>query len=128
MMMNLCEYLVCLDATSEPLMMLASYDTDVPLSTHPLPFRSDQLELRRHEMYKIYTAFRQLIQGLQKDAELDIKLQTIDGVHIDWESWKGTVNCDENLALVGHSFGGATLVRYASGDSLYRLVLIFIVH
>jgi hypothetical protein len=95
----------------KPLTSLASYDADLPKSTQPLPFRSDQLELRRHEIYQTYTAFRQLICGIQKDAVPNSKLQTIDGVHIDWASWQGAVNCDENVSLVGHSFGGATLVR-----------------
>ena len=39
----------------------------------------------------------------------------MDDSPVDWESWAGDlVRCDEGVSLVGHSFGGATVV---SNDS-----------
>ena len=36
----------------------------------------------------------------------------MDESPLDWESWTGDwMQCDEGVSLVGHSFGGATVVR-----------------
>ena len=40
----------------------------------------------------------------------------------DWASWAGDwVRCDEGVSLVGHSFGGATVVS----SGVYRPILDF---
>jgi platelet-activating factor acetylhydrolase len=83
----------------------------VPSDSGTLPFRNDQLTFRRQEIYLAYSAFRSLIErGYNKVEQETPKLQTIDGNQIDWDSWLKRVNCEADVALAGHSFGGATVV------------------
>jgi len=86
-----------------------SWDPDLsPEGPIPFPLRRDQLTFRRHEVYLAYAAFRALIDGSEK-------LEVIDGndAQIDWTSWsRGTVRYDADVALMGHSFGGATMVNF----------------
>lgn len=70
-----------------------------------LRLRVDQLEFRRREIYAVVEAFRGMVGGAQDRGGLD----AMDGKDIDWPSWAGKVNFG-TLDLVGHSFGGATLV------------------
>jgi platelet-activating factor acetylhydrolase len=74
--------------------------------------RGDQLSFRKHEIYYAFDAFNKLVSG-----EEQLCVHDGSAADIDWESWcrvrlksvKAPVNCDQ-LALVGHSFGGATIV------------------
>jgi platelet-activating factor acetylhydrolase len=69
-------------------------------------FRAEQLEFRQHEIYLAYSAFRRLVLTGERGD-----LRSVDESPLDWESWTGDwVRCDEDVSLVGHSFGGATLV------------------
>ncbi|KAJ7129494.1 platelet-activating factor acetylhydrolase, isoform II-domain-containing protein [Mycena epipterygia] len=82
--------------------MFPPEDADPP---SVLPLRADQLAFRKHEIYRIYTAFC----GLVRDG---VGLQAIDNPYVDLGSWSAAsgpapVNCDD-VALVGHSFGGCT--------------------
>jgi platelet-activating factor acetylhydrolase len=98
-----------------------------------MPFRYDQLLFRRHEVYLAYSAFHSLVEhGHHMGAS---HLQTIDNSDIDWQSWSkrnpsglAPVKCDAEVALVGHSFGAATVVsalcvRYILDLAHLRLVL-----
>ncbi|KAJ7904684.1 platelet-activating factor acetylhydrolase, isoform II-domain-containing protein [Mycena olivaceomarginata] len=76
-----------------------------------LPLRVDQLVFRQHEVYRIYAAFCALV----RDA---VALEAIDDAHVDLKSWapgsgSALVNCD-NVAIVGHSFGGCTALSLLS--------------
>ena len=69
-------------------------------------FRGEQLEFRQHEICLAYSAFRRLVLTGERGD-----LRSVDESPLDWESWTGDwVRCDEGVSLVGHSFGGATLV------------------
>ncbi|KAH7931206.1 hypothetical protein BV22DRAFT_998558 [Leucogyrophana mollusca] len=82
-------------------------------------FRGDQLAFRRHEIYIAYDAFRSIVQkGYQGSGR---GLQAIDGKEIDWSSWlhkngRMSVECDKDVTLVGHSFGGATTLSILCTD------------
>jgi platelet-activating factor acetylhydrolase len=87
----------------------------MPLDPGTLPFRKDQLIFRRHEIYLAYSAFSSFV-GNGHNTE-NSGLQTIDGSQVNLESWfrrtsgdLPRVRCDADVALVGHSFGGATVV------------------
>jgi hypothetical protein len=75
-------------------------------------FRQQQLAFRRLEIYFAFRSFKQLIQyGFHSSHGL----QTIDGKSIDWSSWSSddgskSVECEKDVLLAGHSFGGATVV------------------
>ncbi|KAG2156227.1 tRNA synthetases class I, catalytic domain-containing protein [Suillus clintonianus] len=75
-------------------------------------FREQQLAFRRHEIYLAFRSFKQLVQdGYQGSSH---GLQTIDDKTIDWSSWTSgddskAVECDKDVLLAGHSFGGATV-------------------
>lgn len=79
----------------------------------PFPLRADQLALRHQEIYLAYQAF---CRFMQNDPTLE--LETIDEVDLDKKGWlqnsgKGSV-CTENVVLVGHSFGGCTVLSILS--------------
>ena len=95
--------------------VLLSWEADRPSDSVTLPFRNDQLIFRRHEIYLAYSAFSSLVEH-GHNPEMS-HLQTVDGSYINWESWCkphsddfAPVRCDADVALVGHSFGGATVV------------------
>lgn len=72
-----------------------------------LPLRADQLVFRQHEVYSIYAAFCAMVRD-------GVALEAIDRAEVDLQSWlpssgPALVNCDD-VALVGHSFGGCTVV------------------
>jgi platelet-activating factor acetylhydrolase len=87
-----------------------SWDPTKPQPSDPLPMRADQLRFRRKEIYQIYTAFKDLVNGVRGEPDDVFKLNVLDGANVDLKCWEGVVNCEENVGLVGHSFGGATLV------------------
>lgn len=82
-------------------------------------FRQQQLAFRRHEIYLAFRSFKQLIQdGYQGSSH---GLQSIDKKSIDWSSWSSDVDtkaveCDKDVLLAGHSFGGATVFTILSTD------------
>lgn len=83
----------------------------MPPDSGTLPFRIDQLTFRRQEIHLAYSAFRSLTEyGYKKVEQETPQLQTIDGSHIDWDSWFKRVKCEADVTLAGHSFGGATVV------------------
>ncbi|KAF8195710.1 platelet-activating factor acetylhydrolase, isoform II-domain-containing protein [Mycena galopus ATCC 62051] len=76
-----------------------------------LPLRADQLEFRKHEVYRIYAAFSAFVRD-------GAALEAIDGTRVDLRSWTpasgpALVNCDD-VALIGHSFGGCTALSIVS--------------
>lgn len=76
-------------------------------------FRGEQLKLRRSEIYHALRAIRNLVRDGREDARYS--LETTGGTSIDWSKWSGVgsekpVECEENVILAGHSFGGATVV------------------
>jgi len=78
-----------------------------------LAFRAEQLEMRKCEIFLAYSAFRRLIRtGEHGD------LRTMDDLAFDWASWGGDwVRYDNGVSLVGHSFGGATMLTILSDPS-----------
>lgn len=90
-----------------------SWDDVKETSDHRFAFRTEQLELRKREIYLSYYAFRKLVQTGERGD-----LQTTDELSFDWASWTGDwVRCDEGVSLVGHSFGGATVVSSGASDA-----------
>jgi platelet-activating factor acetylhydrolase len=90
-----------------------SWDKDKDFSGFKDPrlaFRAEQLEMRKCEIFLAYSAFRRLIRtGEHGD------LRTMDDLVFDWASWGGDwVRYDNGVSLVGHSFGGATMVSTTS--------------
>lgn len=77
--------------------------------------RAEQLAFRHHEMYITYKTFCQLVH---KDHK--VTLETIDGVPFEKSSWVDDstsdpyVNCDSDVVLAGHSFGGCTVFSILS--------------
>lgn len=84
-----------------------------------IDFRQQQLAFRRYEIYLAFRSFKQLIQdGYQGSTH---GLQSIDKKFIDWSSWSSdveikAVECDKDVLLAGHSFGGATVFTILSTD------------
>ncbi|KAH7105387.1 platelet-activating factor acetylhydrolase [Auriculariales sp. MPI-PUGE-AT-0066] len=75
---------------------------DQPDTTEFL-FRVEQLEFRRLEVYEIFKAFRDVVSG---DAT---GVHHLNGGPIDATVWRGRVQCDKDVVLAGHSFGGLHL-------------------
>jgi platelet-activating factor acetylhydrolase len=93
----------------------SSWEKDRNLSGFQEPrlaLRAEQLELRKREIYLAYSAFRKLVQTGEHG-----NLRTTDDLAFNWASWSGDwVQCDERVSLVGHSFGGATVVSNGVSD------------
>ena len=74
--------------------------------------RAEQLTFRAHE---INIAYERFCQWIKKE---NLEFETVDGVEIDHDSWSALDNLsnlppvrfDNNVGLVGHSFGGCTIV------------------
>lgn len=64
----------------------------------------DQLSLRKFEIYSTFHALKALIMDCDRG-----RLKTTDESHIIRRGFTGKVDFDR-LQLVGHSFGGATIV------------------
>ncbi|KAG8998878.1 hypothetical protein FRB93_013445 [Tulasnella sp. JGI-2019a] len=73
-----------------------------------MPFRVDQLGMRRSEIYHALKAFKGAAEGTEKPPK------TMDGASFDWSCWKGRVECRQNIILAGHSFGSATALSLLS--------------
>ena len=89
-------------------------------------FRQQQLAFRRLEIYLAFDSFKQLIQDGYRGSNHG--LQVIDGESIDWSSWSSdgnskTVECDKDVLLAGHSFGGATVASEACLNGVQGLTL-----
>lgn len=89
-----------------------SWDDSDSIQTTPYPLRVEQLVFRHHEVYITYNTFRKLTQ-----RDPDVQIHTITDEPFDRESWgldpatgESLVNCDSNVVLGGHSFGGCTVV------------------
>ena len=116
---------------------LNSYRFITDQATEPFAFRVEQLLFRRLEVYVAYNAFTAWVGG--QDSQKPIlgpsahpHLHVVDGpsnLQLDsklespWqdrafaESWqpvrgKPRVQCGSDVVLAGHSFGGATMVRF----------------
>ncbi|KAI0346777.1 hypothetical protein BDW22DRAFT_1351049 [Trametopsis cervina] len=106
---------------------------DETVDRNKYPLKKDQLRFRQLEIYLAYTHFKRFVSGvLEKDAEAlpQPEIHTIDGPwnfnltsrshdRQFWESWLKTgsrpkVECDTNICLAGHSFGGATVLSVLS--------------
>jgi platelet-activating factor acetylhydrolase len=70
-----------------------------------IQFRKAQLDFRRREIYETLHAVRSIAAG--KHVESGLKV--LEGEGFDFARWNGSLN-QENVELVGHSFGGATIV------------------
>ncbi|TFK22339.1 hypothetical protein FA15DRAFT_622679 [Coprinopsis marcescibilis] len=93
-------------------------DDSDSIKTAPFPLRVEQLAFRHHEVYITYNTFHKFIHNTP-----GTHLETIDGTHFDRKSWgldeateKPFVNCDENIVLAGHSFGGCTVLSILSSN------------
>ncbi|KAJ7765061.1 platelet-activating factor acetylhydrolase, isoform II-domain-containing protein [Mycena maculata] len=76
-----------------------------------LPIRADQLVFRQHEIHRIYASFCAFVRD-------GTTLAAIDNSPVDLASWLPTggpalVNC-EDVTLIGHSFGGCTVLSVLS--------------
>jgi platelet-activating factor acetylhydrolase len=79
-----------------------------------LRFRADQLDFRRREMYAAFEAIARLDAFEVRKSALEVR----GGSHkVDLHRWAGTLDCS-SIDLVGHSFGGATLVRRVAGCAM----------
>ena len=70
-----------------------------------MPFRVDQLEMRRGEIYDAFEAFKRVVRT--GDAG-DLKCASKE--HFNFSEWKDAVEVDADVVLAGHSFGSATAV------------------
>lgn len=97
-------------------LLIPRWESDKPSDAGATAFRNDQLTFRRQEIYLAYSAFRSTIESGHhtNNSGQKLELQTIDESQIDWESWSKNVKCESDVALVGHSFGGATVVSSLS--------------
>ncbi|KAH9931764.1 platelet-activating factor acetylhydrolase, isoform II-domain-containing protein [Amylocystis lapponica] len=94
----------------------------------PFAFRKDQLVFRRLEMYIAYSMFSELVCAPPTvDSSIFGPLYTVDGPQPEnledapfWKSWISSpprVQCTRDVSLVGHSFGGATVLSILSNPS-----------
>jgi platelet-activating factor acetylhydrolase len=74
-------------------------------SERAIRFRNDQLDFRRREVYEALHAVRLMSTGKKAESGL----QALDTTDFDFSRWVNCVNNDA-VDLVGHSFGGATIV------------------
>lgn len=79
-------------------------------------FRQQQLAFRRYEIYLAFRSFKQLVQDGYQGSNCG--LQPIDKKFIDWSSWSSdgdtkAIECEKDVLLAGHSFGGATVASKA---------------
>jgi dienelactone hydrolase len=74
-------------------------------SEKALQFRNEQLDFRRREVYETIRS----ITALKSGGQLESGLQVMDGHEYDYSHWVGHIDVN-HIDLVGHSFGGATVV------------------
>jgi hypothetical protein len=70
-----------------------------------LRLRKDQLDFRRREIYEAIHAIGLLHEGQRAKSALEV----FGDKSINWDAWKGAIDTS-NVDLIGHSFGGATVV------------------
>jgi platelet-activating factor acetylhydrolase len=70
-----------------------------------LRLRKDQLDFRRREIYEAIHAIGLLHEGQRAKSALEV----YGDKSINWDAWKGAIDTS-NVDLIGHSFGGATVV------------------
>ncbi|THV08375.1 hypothetical protein K435DRAFT_847243 [Dendrothele bispora CBS 962.96] len=78
----------------------------------PLPLRTDQLVIRRHEIYHIFDTFSRFIR-----CEQGVQLKCVNGEELPLSSWtEGSIPPVQldTIQLAGHSFGGCTLFSILS--------------
>ncbi|KAL4076150.1 platelet-activating factor acetylhydrolase [Scleroderma citrinum] len=113
----------CVPSHGDPILYIRKPDLSWPsgqqVDEHTMmSFHREQLAFRRREVYYTFGAMRDLVlEGRQKAGEL----QAVDGASIDWSSWsngsqKKFIECDEDVVLVGHSFGGATVLSILTNN------------
>ncbi|KAF7967934.1 hypothetical protein HWV62_32517 [Athelia sp. TMB] len=73
----------------------------------PMPLRTDQLAMRRAEVYAAYDAFRALVDPAHTPLHA---VHTAEEDRVDLKSWEGGVQAGAVVVLAGHSFGGATVL------------------
>lgn len=113
----------CIPSCGDPILYTREIDLVWPMDAQPqarsmLSFRRDQLAFRRAEVYHAVNAMTSLIRNGYNEST---GLKTIDDCSIEWSSWSDGsktkfVECDENVVLAGHSFGGATVLSILSND------------
>jgi platelet-activating factor acetylhydrolase len=74
-------------------------------SERSIRFRKEQLDFRRREIYETLHSIGLLSSGQIQESGL----QALESESFDLSRWTDRVNCEE-VDLVGHSFGGATIV------------------
>jgi len=91
------------------------WEDDDTVQQKPFALRMEQLAFRHQELYIAYSTFRHFVQN---DA---LEIDTIDGSPILIEGWTGvngegrpSINCDKDVILAGHSFGGCTMLSILS--------------
>jgi len=84
-----------------------------------LSFRGEQLDFRRREIYHAFRAIRNLVRDGPEDTQYP--LVTTEDTPINWSTWSAgsqkPIECEENVVLVGHSFGGATVLSILSNST-----------
>ncbi|KAF8631576.1 hypothetical protein AX15_002327 [Amanita polypyramis BW_CC] len=82
----------------------------------PFPLRLEQLDYRRQELYTVYNTFCDFLKG-----EEFSELVTLEGaaIHDSWISMDSETNQSpvkyyEDVTLMGHSFGGCTVLSVLS--------------
>lgn len=68
-------------------------------------FRKAQLDFRRREIYEALRSVRLMAAG----KHVESGLKALDVHDFDFPRWEGHIH-DKDVELVGHSFGGATIV------------------
>ncbi|KAI0959683.1 hypothetical protein AcW1_004440 [Taiwanofungus camphoratus] len=119
------------EKTPEVVFYLHPEDVTWRDGSKPAPFalRSEQLLFRRLEIYLAYRCFSDIVDA-NSPAESEVeplgRVHIVDGPlksamaedHAFWNSWTSSgaprVECTMGVSLVGHSFGGATVLSILS--------------
>jgi platelet-activating factor acetylhydrolase len=91
------------------------------MDTRVSPLRVEQLTFRKHEIYVACAAFRNFVERCD---EMALRFSGADQ-NINLESWRSAVNCQNNVVLMGHSFGGTTVVSHLSNFDEWYLIRLF---
>ncbi|KAG2013287.1 hypothetical protein CC2G_010216 [Coprinopsis cinerea AmutBmut pab1-1] len=110
---------------SEPRTLLYLREADIhwdegndAIKNAPYPLRAEQLAFRHHEVYTAYNTFHKFIHN-----DPEVRMDIIDGSEFKRKSWglddvtgKPFVDCDKDVVLAGHSFGGCTVLSILSSE------------